>query len=85
VKFSPVTVVNNGLVGSYSSLFFDTGNKPTILYFDRTNSQIARAVFASNKWTTGLLGPGGRDIHVARFNSTTAYTNLSDELRVLFL
>ena len=45
-------------------------------------------MFRAGKWTTSGLATGGREINVARFNGTVAFTNLDeseDELQVLFL
>jgi hypothetical protein len=88
VRFSASTVIEIGAAGYYSNLYFNESGHPTILYFDRTRSRAMRAVFADNRWSTSPLAPGGREINVARFNGTVAYTNLdedADELEVLFL
>ncbi len=87
VRFTTTTVTEIGAVGSYSNLLFDE-DRPTIYYFDRSRDKATRAIFVGGKWTTAALATGGREINVAHFNGTVAFTNLDEsvpELEVRFV
>lgn len=88
LSFNPSFVVSAGAVGAYSNLFFDASNRANIFYFDRTNTLARRALQNGSGWSLSTLASGGREIHVARHNGSTAFTNLDGPtgvLRVEFL
>ncbi|MGH7177299.1 MAG: hypothetical protein ACREJC_07965, partial [Tepidisphaeraceae bacterium] len=87
IGFTSKFVASKDLVGYYSNLFFDTTGKATIFYWDRTHNKAMRARLVSGAWSFTTLADGGRQIHVARFDTLVAYTNLNEsipELAVLF-
>jgi hypothetical protein len=88
INFTASTVVSKGAVGYYASLYYDASARPNILFFNRDKSKVQKATFSSNAWAIVDLATGGREIHVAQYNGTVAYTNLNEakrELDVLFL
>lgn len=83
--------------GLYSRLFFSGTNENTInlYYFDRTNN-LAKRYTGTLTWSTSTISSsayatlvaGGREIHVARFGNSRAYTSLNESngtLRVEFI
>lgn len=83
--------------GLYSRLFFSgTGqNVINLYYFDRTNN-LGKRFTGTLTWSTKTigasayttLGAGGRELHLARFGSSVAYTTLNESagtLRVEFV
>ncbi len=83
INFTASTVTQKGAVGYYSNLYYNSSGKPTIFYFDKTQAKAMRAVFSSNKWNAAALATGGREIHVARYGSTVAFTNLDEAIPAL--
>jgi hypothetical protein len=80
IDFSVQTVTEKGTTGLYTNIYTDSSKRPTILYFDKTKNSAMKAVFSSNRWTAAPLITGGREIHVAKYNNTVAFTNLNQGL-----
>jgi hypothetical protein len=80
IDFDVATVTEKGTTGLYTNIYTDASNRPTILYFDKTKGYAMKAVFSSNKWSAASLINGGREIHVAKYNNSVAYTNLNQGL-----
>ena len=80
------TVISTGVQGLYTTLFYDSSNRPNIFYFKKTNNTAYRAKKAGS-WSFTYLGSGGREMQVAReADGSLANTNLDvDGLRVDFL
>jgi hypothetical protein len=87
ILFATTIVNQTGTLGAYTDLSFDANGAATIFYFDKTHNRVLRSVFSNKKWTTTAMSAGGREIHVARFGKTLAYTDLDitvPTLKVLF-
>jgi len=95
-NFSATTIANKKQ-GLYSRLFFSGNNQNSIniYYFDRNNN-LGKRFTASLNWASGtmtngaygVLGAGGRELHVARFGNSLVYSTLNEAagtLRVEFL
>jgi hypothetical protein len=80
------TVISTGVQGLYTTLFYDSANRPNIFFFKKTNNTAYRAKKAAS-WSFTYLGTGGREMQVARkADGSLANTNLDvDGLRVDFL
>jgi hypothetical protein len=78
------TVISVGAQGLYTSLFYDAGQRPNIVFFKKTNVTAYRAVKKSGAWQFTYLGTGGREAQTARKASgEVAVTNLdADGIRV---
>ena len=81
------TVISSGAQGLYTSLVYDSVQRPNIFFFKKTNQTPYRAVLKSGAWAFSYLGTGGREIQTAlRPDGTIAWTDLdSDGLRVELL
>ena len=88
VVFATTIVNQTATLGAYTDLSFDANGAATIFYFDKSHNRVLRSVFSNHKWATTALAAGGREIHVARFGKTVAYTDLDvalPALKVLFI
>jgi len=84
IRFRGQTVASRGTVGAYSALYYDTDDRATILYFNKSHNKLARAKL-TDAWTITNLTTGGREAHISRFGDAIAYTNVDDTgLAVLF-
>ncbi|MGN6724526.1 MAG: heparinase II/III family protein [Tepidisphaeraceae bacterium] len=71
--------------GLYSKLDID-GSTPRIFFFDGTNNAeylLTGSNIVGSKWTLGLLGDGGREVHYAKYNGRFAFTSLDESLGLL--
>jgi hypothetical protein len=81
------TVIEQGAQGMYTSMFYDAGNRPNIVFFKKTNDTAYRALRNGSTWKFTYLGTGGREAQTSRKPSgEVAVTNLDvDGLRVEIL
>ena len=71
----------------YTSMFYDGGNRPNIVFFKKTNVTAYRAYRNGGTWKFTYLGTGGREAQASRkLTGEIALTNLDvDGLRVEML
>jgi hypothetical protein len=73
--WSVQVVASSGSQGQYTNLFFDSQNRPTIFFYDRSHAKAKRALLSGGSWSLSNLAPGGQEIHVTLFGANLAYSN----------
>jgi hypothetical protein len=83
--FHPQVVASEGNVGLYTNLVYDSANRANIFFFNKSANRGYRAIPAGGGvWHYELLGPGGREISVARHRTgALAYSMLDENLPLL--
>ena len=83
--FHPQVVASEGNVGLYTNLVYDAANRANIFFFNKSANRGYRAIPAGGGvWHYELLGPGGREISVARHRTgALAYSTLDENLPLL--
>ncbi len=76
------TIASQQVQGLYTQFYFNSSNKATIFFFDKTHNLMKRAtgtVYSS--WSVADMEAGGREIHISISpTGNIAYTNLDENL-----
>jgi hypothetical protein len=76
VKFDNATVANQVAEAHPVAMLFDRDENANVFYFDAARECAVRARSSDGvNWTRQDLGPGGRQLHVARLGDAIAYTS----------
>jgi hypothetical protein len=76
------TIASQQVQGLYTQFYFNSANKATIFFFDKTHNLMKRASgTVKTSWSVADMEAGGREIHLSLNSSgNIAYTNLDENL-----
>jgi len=73
--WSVSVVASSGSQGQYSNLYFDSGNRANIFFYNRTKVKAQRAVLNGSSWTINSPSTGGQEIRLALRGANVAFTD----------